>query len=105
MSAGGTIRVEVVYAAAPHALQQASLQIPEGATVLDALRASGFTAALPAAELDALRTGIWSKACEPGTVLRDQDRVELYRPLLVDPKEARRQRYRRDGIKRPPRGG
>jgi putative ubiquitin-RnfH superfamily antitoxin RatB of RatAB toxin-antitoxin module len=41
------------------------------------------------------RVGVWSHVCEPGTVLRDRDRVEIYRALTVDPKEARRQRYQR----------
>ena len=39
--------------------------------------------------------GVWGRACEPGQVLRDRDRVECYRPLTVDPKEARRLRHRR----------
>ena len=42
-----------------------------------------------------LAVGIWGRKVERSTVLRDQDRVELYRPLLCDPKEARRQRYRK----------
>ena len=49
--------------------------------------------------LDALTLGLWGRAITPATVLQPQDRLELLRPLLVDPKEARRQRYRRDGIR------
>jgi hypothetical protein len=46
--------------------------------------------------LDQLQCGIWGKVKESGALLRAHDRVEIYRPLQVDPKEARRQRYRKD---------
>ena len=48
---------------------------------------------------DALQAGIWGRAAALDARLRDGDRVELTRGLLVDPKEARRQRYRRDGVR------
>lgn len=91
------LRIEVVYAAAPHQVEQHQLILPKGATAADALRASGLSVLANAALLDALELGVWGRKCAPGTVLKDQDRVELYRPLVVDPKEARRQRYRKDG--------
>jgi uncharacterized protein len=50
--------------------------------------------------VDALQAGIWGKTAALDTQLRDGDRVELTRGLRVDPKEARRQRYRRDGLRR-----
>lgn len=92
--------VELVYAAAPHRLLRTTLSLPAGATAADALRASGWATELGAADWEKLRVGIWGRVCLPETVLRPQDRLELYRPLQVDPKEARRQRYRRDGVKR-----
>jgi hypothetical protein len=49
--------------------------------------------------LDTLTLALWGRAITPATVLQPQDRLELLRPLLVDPKEARRMRYRRDGIR------
>jgi len=49
--------------------------------------------------------GRGGRACDPDTVLGDDDRLELLRPLQVDPKEARRLRYRRDGLKRPKKTG
>jgi putative ubiquitin-RnfH superfamily antitoxin RatB of RatAB toxin-antitoxin module len=61
--------------------------LPGGATVSLAIERSGW--ALP----DDLRIGIWGRLRAPTAPLRDRDRVELYRPLTVDPKEARRQRY------------
>jgi putative ubiquitin-RnfH superfamily antitoxin RatB of RatAB toxin-antitoxin module len=87
------MRVEVVYCAAPHATDRVELELADGATLSDALRASGL-AERHGLELGALDAGIWGRVQPPRTVLREGDRVELYRPLTVDPKEARRQRYR-----------
>ncbi len=105
----GTVQVELVYCAGPHQLQQVHLQLPLGSTVGDALAASGPAIApllrarrtdgpqspddAESAWTDGLRVGVWSKARELSHVLREGDRVEVYRDLLVDPKEARRLRY------------
>jgi putative ubiquitin-RnfH superfamily antitoxin RatB of RatAB toxin-antitoxin module len=97
--------VEVVYAAAPHRVARVSLKLPPGATVAQALRASGIIASLSEQELDRLQAGVWGRVVPGSTPLRPGDRVELYRPLTVDPKEARRLRYRRDGVKRRPVSG
>jgi len=88
------LRVEVVYCPAPGLSERVALDLPEGACLQDALQASGLCArhALDAA---ALKAGIWGRVQPPQTLLRDQDRVELYRSLRVDPKEARRLRYKR----------
>ena len=98
--ADAEIAVEVVYAAAPHAVICRELRLPAGATVASALRASGLVERLGAEQLAPLKAGIWGRVATASTVLRDGDRVELTRPLTVDPMEARRLRYRRDGIKR-----
>jgi len=90
------LTVEVVCAAAPHDVRQLGLRLPAGSTVADAVRASGLLDGLSAAQADALKPGIWSRPVAPDTPLRDGDRVELTRSLQVDPKEARRQRIRRD---------
>jgi putative ubiquitin-RnfH superfamily antitoxin RatB of RatAB toxin-antitoxin module len=95
----GELAVEVVYAAAPHDVRHVSLLLPAGSTLADALRASRLLDGVPAAQADALQPGIWGRAAALDTLLRDGDRVELTRGLLVDPKEARRQRYRRDGAR------
>jgi putative ubiquitin-RnfH superfamily antitoxin RatB of RatAB toxin-antitoxin module len=94
------LHVEVVYAAAPHDVRIVALNLSEGASLADAVRASGVLSGLSAEAADALRAGIWGKAAALDTRLRDGDRVELTRGLLVDPKEARRQRYKRDGVRR-----
>lgn len=86
--------VEVAYSPRAGEVEVVALQLPPGATVADALRASGLLAKHGLDEA-ALRTGVWCKPKEAGTLLRDRDRVEIYRPLRVDPKEARRQRYKR----------
>lgn len=98
--AAAEIAVEVVYAAAPHEVVCHALRLPAGATVTAALRASGLIDHLGAEQLAPLKAGIWGRVVVGSTVLRDGDRVELTRPLTVDPKEARRLRYRRDGVKR-----
>jgi putative ubiquitin-RnfH superfamily antitoxin RatB of RatAB toxin-antitoxin module len=100
MARDDSLRIEVVYAAAPHDVRSAEVTLASGATVADALRASRLLEGLSAAAADALQAGIWGRAAALGTRLRDGDRVELTRGLLVDPKEARRQRYKRDGVRR-----
>lgn len=94
------ISVEVVYAAAPHQIDRVPLRLPAGATARDALRASGLVERLGADLFDRLALGLGGRPCSVATVLREHDRLELLRPLQVDPKEARRQRYRRDGLKK-----
>jgi len=98
--ASAEVAIEVVYAAAPHDVRQVSLRMRAGSTLADALRDSHLLDGLAADEADALQAGIWGRAAALETPLRDGDRVELTRGLLVDPKEARRQRYRRDGVRR-----
>lgn len=94
MAPAETLRIEVVYCPQPGQTDLVSLTLAAGATLADAVHASGLLGRHGLA-LDGLRAGIWSKVKEPGTALRDRDRVEIYRPLTVDPKEARRQRYKR----------
>jgi uncharacterized protein len=96
----GSLHVQVAYAAGPHAVELIELDLPVGATVRDALVASGLAARIAAADFAALKPGIWGRLKPVQTLLRDGDRIELYRPLTVDPKEARRLRYKRDGLKR-----
>lgn len=91
--AAGELRIEVVYCPRPGITDLVAVCLPAGATVADALRASGL-APRHALQTEDLRVGVWSRVVEPGTPLRDRDRVEIYRPLTVDPKEARRLRYR-----------
>ncbi len=95
MEAGSPLHIEVVFCPGPGAAQQAVLQLPAGSCVADALRECAFAAPMAAAVIDgALSVGRWGRLCGIDQPLRDGDRVELYRPLRVDPKDARRQRQR-----------
>ena len=91
---GGVARIEVVYCPRPGVTDSTFLPRIEPGTVAGALLASGV---LQRHGLDAgqVRVGVWNHACESDRLLRDGDRVELYRALTVDPKEARRLRYKR----------
>jgi len=88
------VRVEVVFCSGPGQVHRVTLDLAPGATVGAALRASGL---LERHGLDPAQatSGIWGRKRDADALLREADRVELYRPLQVDPKEARRQRYRR----------
>jgi putative ubiquitin-RnfH superfamily antitoxin RatB of RatAB toxin-antitoxin module len=88
------MRVEVAYSPAPRQVQVVTLDLAAGCSVADALRASGLLER-HALALEGLRCGVWSRVQPLDALLRDGDRVELYRPLSVDPKEARRLRYKR----------
>ncbi|HNQ03569.1 MAG TPA: RnfH family protein [Thiobacillaceae bacterium] len=85
------IRVEVVYALR-HQRKVVSLVLPAGSTVQQAVEHSGLLEEFPEIDLDKNKLGIWNKLAKADAVLRDKDRVEIYRPLIADPKEVRRQR-------------
>lgn len=89
------LRVEVAYSPRPRQVELCELRLPAGSTVLDALQASGLLSRHPPIDADRLRLGVWGRVVARGEPLRDGDRVEVYRPLQVDPKEARRLRQRR----------
>lgn len=85
------IGVEVVYAPAAHAVDLSALHLRAGATVADALHASGVLQRHDLVLVE-LALGVWGRACNRAQPLREGDRVEIYRPLRVDPKQARRLR-------------
>ena len=92
----GAARLSVNVAYSPRAgeVDEVPLSMSAGATVADALELSGLQQRHAGLDLGTASIGIWGAPCRRDHVLRDRDRVEVYRPLLVDPKEARRQRYR-----------
>jgi uncharacterized protein len=90
-----TINVEVVYGAGPGQVDATLLSLPAGNCVIDALLASGVLGRHGLAA-DALLLGVWNRAAAADSPLREGDRVEIHRPLQVDPKEARRQRHARN---------
>jgi putative ubiquitin-RnfH superfamily antitoxin RatB of RatAB toxin-antitoxin module len=84
-----SISVEVIHAL-PQCQERVLLKLPPDSTALDAVLASGLLRHLPRGEFG--RIGVWGKPVVPETRLRDRDRVEIYRPLIADPKEVRRNR-------------
>lgn len=85
------LRIEVVYAM-PDQQELISLRLPEGSTLKQALEASGLLEKYPEIDITKNKFGIFAKLSRLDTLLRDQDRVEIYRPLIADPKEIRKQR-------------
>jgi len=85
------IMVEVAYAL-PRQQLIIPVNVAEGTTAEAAVLASGIMGNFPEIDLNANKLGIFGKLIKPDTVLRHLDRVEIYRPLIADPKEVRRQR-------------
>lgn len=85
------MRIEVAYAN-PEEQALLALDMPEGATVEAAIRASGLLRRFPEIDLEQNKVGIFGKLCKLDQSLKPGDRVEIYRPLFADPKEARRSR-------------
>jgi len=85
------ILVEVAYAL-PQQQLIVQLKVPEGTTAEQAARHSGILEKFPEINLDENKLGIFGKLVKNDTPLRERDRVEIYRPLIADPKEVRRQR-------------
>lgn len=85
------IAIEVAYAL-PGAQDVVALQVPAGTTLRDAIERSGLLARHPDIDLTRAACGIYARPARLDTVLRDRDRVEIYRPLIADPKAARRRR-------------
>lgn len=91
--------ISVTLLCSPAARQtfEQALDLPEGATVSEAVLASGLDGQFPALDWRALTPGVWGKVVGWGRVLQQDDRLELCRALLVDPKVARRERFQRQG--------
>lgn len=85
------IDIEVAYAK-PEQQVIVTLTLPEGATVEQAIKASGLLNRFPEIDATDIKAGIFGCVCKLDQTLKQGDRVEIYRPLLHDPKEARRQR-------------
>ena len=93
-SADRLIEVEVAVAW-PEVQVSVPLQLPQGATVADAVSASGLVERFPELEISPDRLGVFAELRKPEDVLQPGDRVEIYRPLKADPKEIRREMARR----------
>ena len=86
-----SIQIEVTFAR-PEKQDVVRLKLPEGTTLGQAIEASGLLQRYPELEVEKLKVGVFGKLSRMDTVLRERDRVEIYRPLIADPKEVRKQR-------------
>ena len=94
MNEDNTIGVEVAYAL-PHKQAIVEVRVAAGATALEAAQQSGITDKFDGIDLDNAKFGVFGKVVSPGQALREGDRVEIYRPLIADPKEVRKARAAR----------
>ncbi|MFT3955344.1 MAG: RnfH family protein [Piscinibacter sp.] len=97
MAPAETLSVSVAYSPRAGVVDEVALTLPLGATLIEAIRASGLLERHAEIDLAHAKLGIWGRVEAADTALRERDRVEVYRPLIVDPKEARRLRYRKSG--------
>ncbi len=85
------ISIEVTYAL-PDKQTLLQLNVDADTTVEQAIKQCGIITAHPEIDLEINKVGIWSKTCKLDVVLKDMDRIEIYRPLIADPKEVRKRR-------------
>lgn len=97
MANAEALRIEVVYAF-PGVQHLVSLNLAVNATAREAVQRSGLSKKFPEIEISGYALGIYGKPITPEQLLRDGDRVEIYRPLQADPKQARRDRVNRSRV-------
>ena len=95
MVKAATITIEIVYAL-PDQQQLLTLTIASGSTIAAAIAASSLLKRFPDVQITEHNIGVFGQRCRLDTVLHDGDRIEIYRPLVADPKQARRQRASRE---------
>lgn len=88
----GSLAITVAYSPRAGEVDLREVTLPAGSCVHDALLASGIALRHPELALAQAAVGVWGALARADQLLRDRDRVEVYRPLQVDPKEARRRR-------------
>lgn len=93
------ITVEVAYAT-PARQAILSVTVAEGTTLIEAVRQSDIGHLFPELDIETADTGIWSKAKPKDTIMQDGQRIEIYRPLIADPKQARRNRAEKRPLKK-----
>ena len=91
MAEKSKIPVEVAYAR-PDEQLIIPLEVAPGTTVQQAIELSGILEHFPEIDLNENKVGVFGKITRPDSELREKDRVEIYRPLIADPKESRRRR-------------
>lgn len=95
----GCVNISLAYSPGARHLREWLLQLPDGATVSQALVQSGILDEFESLKQAPLMLGIWGKRASLQQLLHDNDRIEIYRQLRVDPKVARRERFKGQGSK------
>ena len=98
-----TVEITVMYSPAPRVVHERVIQLNTGVTVKQAIEQSGLLtecSEIDLSQAEAFTVCIWGKKTTPQHVLRDLDRIEICRPLTVDPKVARRERFQKQGTSR-----
>ena len=93
------MNVTIAYSPAPRQVREWTLDVPLGCSARQAIVQCGILAEFADLALDGLNAGIWGKRFSLNQKLKENDRVEIYKPLRVDPKMARRERFTRQGAK------
>ena len=87
------MHITLVHSPAPRQVTEVAIEVPQGCTARQALGQAGWFDNCPGLGTPALTLGVWGRRVGPDQVLREGDRLEVYRPLRVDPKVARRERF------------
>jgi putative ubiquitin-RnfH superfamily antitoxin RatB of RatAB toxin-antitoxin module len=96
-AASAWLSVCVVYSPTARTVLEYPLRLAVGSTVADAVRISGLLDHTQEVPINSESVGVWGRMARASQVLREGDRIEIYRPLKVDPKVARRERYQKQG--------
>jgi putative ubiquitin-RnfH superfamily antitoxin RatB of RatAB toxin-antitoxin module len=99
MESDVNIQVTVVYSPSPRDVREVNLSLAPSSTVLQALQESGLLQLFPLIDQQTTVVGVWGRKASLSQLLRENDRVEIYRPLTVDPKVARRERFAKQGAR------
>ena len=94
-----TIHVTLACSPVARVVHEETLSLADGANAQDAVRASRLPSSFPTLDWRALQPGVWGRAVNWDAPLKDGDRLELCRDLVVDPKVARRERFARQGAR------
>lgn len=99
MASDMRIQITVVYSPLARDVREIALRLTAPSTVLQALLASGLLQLFPCIDLQTTVVGVWGRKVSLNQTLRENDRVEIYRSLTVDPKVARRERFAKQGVR------
>ena len=99
MADTATLQITVAYSAGARQVTELQMRVPARSTVRQALEASSILAKYPELDMQTLDIGIWGQPASLKHVLQTLDRIEIYRPLSVDPKTARRLRFQKQGAR------